>query len=658
MKPTVNRPLWEPSSARVDTANLTAFQRLLEKQWAVSLPDYHDVHRFSVEEAERFWTSLWAFTGVIGDRQTDRVIVDSDKMPGARFFPDARLNFAKNLLRGEGSTPAIIFRGENRVRRVVSWDELQQQVSRLSQYLRAVGIKKGDRCAGFVPNIPEAVVAMLACAAIGATWTSCSPDFGIQGVVDRFGQVGPRILFAADGYYYNGKLQDSLTIISECLSRLPSVEKILILPYVSDAPELSVIKGSCDVTCLEEALAPYSSGPIEFEELPFNHPLYIMYSSGTTGRPKCLVHGAGGTLLQHLKEHRLHCDIKGGDRVFYFTTCGWMMWNWLVSALASEATLLLYDGAPTYPTMTTLFDFADEANMTLFGTSAKFIDAISKAGIKPKETHDLGSLRSMTSTGSPLVAEGFDYIYSDVKTDICLSSISGGTDILACFVCGNPIGPVWRGEIQVPALGMAIDVFDEVGRSLFGKKGELVCKKPFPSMPLGFWNDKSGMRYNAAYFERFPNVWYHGDFIELTEHSGYIIYGRSDATLNPGGVRIGTAEIYRQVERIDEVLEAVAIGQEWNGDTRIVLFVVLRPGVELDDSLRDRICQRIRDNCSPRHVPAKVLGVVDIPRTKSGKITELAVREVISGRTVENVEALANPEALEFYVNLSELTKA
>ena len=651
----VDTPLWIPSGAQVGAANLTAFRHTLEHRWAVSLADFDALHRFSIEDVEKFWCSLWDFAGVIGDRQSDRILVDADKLPGALFFPDAKLNFAENLLRGRGPSPAIIFRGEDRVHRVLSWDELHAQVSRLVQYLRASGISPGDRCAGIVPNIPETVVAMLACAAIGATWTSCSPDFGVQGILDRFGQTKPRILFAADGYYYNGKPHDSLARISECLGKLSSIERVIIFPYLTDAPDLSPIRHSGDVACLEDAIAPYLAESIDFEAMPFNHPLYIMYSSGTTGRPKCIVHGAGGALLQHLKEHQLHCDIRAGDRVFYFTTCGWMMWNWLISALASEATLVLYDGSPTYPTMNVLFDYADEAQMTLLGTSAKYIDAIAKAGIKPRETHKLDALRTLLSTGSPLVAEGFDFVYRNIKRDICLSSISGGTDILACFVGGNPTAPVWRGEIQAPALGMAIDVFDDAGQSLKGQKGELVCKNSFPSVPLGFWDDENSVRYHKAYFERFPNVWCHGDFMEQTEHGGYVIYGRSDATLNPGGVRIGTAEIYRQVERIDAVLEAVAVGQEWEGDTRIVLFVLLRAGVDLDQGIRDRICRCIRENCTPRHVPAKIIQVKDIPRTKSGKITELAVRAIIAGKSVENVEALANPEALDYYRNLLEL---
>ncbi len=648
----MTEPLWQPSSERVAQANITALLRELELRHGVSLPDYDALHRFSLERKEDFWVAIWDLCNVIAETRGDRVLVDGDRMPGARFFPDARLNFAENLLRRRDDGPAMIFRSEDRVERTMSWAALYDAVSRLSQALRAAGIGPGDRVAGFVPNMPATVVAMLATTALGAVWTSCSPDFGVQGVLDRFGQVEPKVLFTADGYYYNGKAHGSLARIAEILENLPTVGHVVVLPLLADAPD---VKSVPKAQTLDDFIAPFAPGPIAFERLPFNAPLCILYSSGTTGVPKCIVHGAGGTLLQHLKEHRMHTDVKPGDRVFYFTTCGWMMWNWLVSALAQEATLLLYDGSPFHPDGNALFDFADAHGMTVFGTSAKYIDALSKAGLKPRETHDLSSLRAMTSTGSPLAPEGFDYVYANIKQDIQLASISGGTDIVSCFMLGNPAGPVWRGEIQAPGLGMAVEVFDESGNAVIGEKGELVCTEPFPAMPLGFWGDESGERYRAAYFERYPNVWHHGDFIARTAHGGFIVYGRSDATLNPGGVRIGTAEIYRQVERIDEVVEAICIGQDWQGDVRVVLFVRLRDGLTLDDALRDRIRKQIRANCTPRHVPARIVQVADIPRTKSGKITELAVRDVVHGRSINNQEALANPEALELYRDLAEL---
>ncbi len=645
-------PLWQPSSDRIAQANITALSRELESRHGVSLPDYPALHRFSLERKEAFWTAIWDLCGVIAEPRGDRALIDPGRMPGAKFFPDARLNFAENLLRRRDDSPAMIFRAEDRVERTMSWAALYDAVSQLSQALRAAGVGPGDRVAGFVPNMPETVVAMLAATTLGAVWTSCSPDFGVQGVLDRFGQVEPKVLFTADGYYYNGKAHDSLGRVAEFLESLPTVGRVVVLPLLAEAPDVAAVPKARN---LADFIAPFAPGPIAFERLPFNAPLYILYSSGTTGVPKCIVHGAGGTLLQHLKEHRLHTDVKPGDRVFYFTTCGWMMWNWLVSALASEATLLLYDGSPFHPDGNVLFDFADAHAMTVFGTSAKYIDALSKAGLKPRETHDLSSLRVMTSTGSPLAPEGFDYVYADIKQDVQLASISGGTDIVSCFVLGNPAGPVWRGEIQVPGLGMAVEVFDEAGNPVIGEKGELVCTEPFPAMPLGFWGDESGERYRGAYFERYPNVWHHGDFVERTAHGGFIVYGRSDATLNPGGVRIGTAEIYRQVERIPEVVEAICIGQDWQGDVRVVLFVRLREGSVLDDALRDRIRKQIRANCTPRHVPARIIQVADIPRTKSGKITELAVRDVVHGRSINNQEALANPEALELYRDLPEL---
>jgi acetoacetyl-CoA synthetase len=647
-------PLWQPSPECVANANITALARELEARHGVSLPDYNALHRFSLECKEEFWLAIWDLCGVIAETRGDRVLIDGDRMPGARFFPDARLNFAENMLRRRDDGPAMIFRAEDKVERVMTWAELYHSVSRLSQALRAAGIGPGDRVAGFVPNMPETVVAMLAATSLGAVWTSCSPDFGVRGVLDRFGQVEPRVLFAADGYHYNGKARGSLARITEILQNLPSVEHVVVFPLLTGVPDVSAVPRAQAVA---DFVAPFEAGPIAFEQLPFNTPLYILYSSGTTGAPKCIVHGAGGTLLQHLKEHRMHTDVKPGDRIFYFTTCGWMMWNWLVSALAQEATLLLYDGSPFHPDGNVLFDFAEAHGMTVFGTSAKYIDALSKAGLKPRETHDLSTVRTMTSTGSPLAPESFDYVYADVKHDIQLASISGGTDIVSCFMLGNPAGPVWRGEIQAPGLGMAVDVFDEGGNSITGEKGELVCTQPFPAMPLGFWGDDDGERYRGAYFERFANVWHHGDFIERTGHGGFIVYGRSDATLNPGGVRIGTAEIYRQVERIDEVVEAICIGQEWAGDVRVVLFVTLRNGLVLDDALRQRIRDRVRSNCTPRHVPARIIQVADIPRTKSGKITELAVRNIVHGRSIKNQEALANPEALEFYRNIPELSE-
>jgi acetoacetyl-CoA synthetase len=546
----------------------------------------------------------------------------------------------------------MVFHGEDKVRRRLSWRELYDAVSQLAQALKAAGIQPGDRVAGFVPNMPETVVATLAAAAIGATWSSCSPDFGARGVIDRFGQIGPRILFTADGYYYNGKAHDSLARVAEFLPELPTVERVIVLPYLSSAPDLSKLPRA---RTLDDVIEPFAAKDIPFARMAFNHPLFIMYSSGTTGVPKCIVHGAGGTLLQHLKEHQLQSDIKAGDRVFYFTTCGWMMWNWLISALASEATLLLYDGSPFHPDGYALYDFAAAERCTLFGTSAKYIDACAKAEVKPVDSRDLSALRTICSTGSPLAPEGFDYIYENVKQDVCLSSISGGTDIISCFVLGNPMGPVWRGEIQARGLGMKVEVWSEDGKPLRGEKGELVCTLPFPSMPVGFWNDPDGKKYRAAYFERFPNVWHHGDYIELTEHDGIIVYGRSDATLNPGGVRIGTAEIYRQVEQLPEILESLVIGQDWDNDVRVVLFVKLKPGQKLDGALQDRIKKQIRANTTPRHVPAKIVQISDIPRTKSGKITELAVRDIVHGRQVKNREALANPEALDLYKDIADL---
>ncbi|MEI6559311.1 MAG: acetoacetate--CoA ligase [Rhodospirillaceae bacterium] len=641
-----SQPLWTPSAERIAGANLTAFLARVARRRGIALADYAALHAWSIAEPGAFWSELWDDAGVVAETRGERELVDGDRMPGARFFPDARLNFAENLLRRRDRALAIRFWGEDCIQRSLSYAELYEQVSRLTRVLRGHGVGVGDRVAGYLPNMPEAVVAMLATTAIGAVWSSASPDFGVQGVLDRFGQIGPKVLFAADGYFYGGKVFDGLDKLRGVLDGLPTVEHTILVPYTTDRPNRI---GLANTLLWDEALAGSEAAPIAFERLPFNHPVYILYSSGTTGVPKCIVHGAGGTLLQHLKEHRLHCDIKPGDRVFYYTTLGWMMWNWLVSALASEATLLLYDGSPFHPSGNVLFDFADAEGMTLFGTSAKYIDALHKQGYHPNHTHKLSSLRTLTSTGSPLAPESFEFVYRAIKADVHLASIAGGTDLISCFMLGVPTQPVWRGEIQARGLGMAVEVFDDAGQPVRGDKGELVCTRPFPSMPVGFWNDPAGEKYRLAYFDRYPGIWCHGDFVELTPHDGIVIYGRSDATLNPGGVRIGTSEIYRQVEKLEPVIESLCVGQQWEGDVRVVLFVRLREGQQLTPELETAIRRQIRDGASPRHVPARIVQVADIPRTKSGKITELAVRDILHGRPVKNAEALANPEALALY---------
>jgi acetoacetyl-CoA synthetase len=648
---TTQQPLWQPSAERIAQANMTAFRAVLARDGGVELADYPALYQWSIAKPEAFWQALWRFAAIRGEAGTV-TLRDADKMPGAQWFPDAKLNFAENLLRRRDEGEAIVFWGEDKIRRRLSWAELYAQVSRLAQALRAEGVQPGDRVCAFLPNMPETVIGMLATASLGAIWSSCSPDFGAKGVLDRFGQIKPKVLIACDSYHYNGKTHDCLNKLKEIQAGLSGLTRLIVVPYAAEAPSL---EGLAEATLLPDYLAPYTPSEIAFEQLPFNHPLYIMFSSGTTGMPKCIVHSAGGTLLQQLKEHLLHTDVKSGDRVFYFTTCGWMMWNWLVAALAAEATLLLYDGSPFYPSGNVLFDYADAEQMTVFGTSAKYIDAVHKAGLSPIKTHNLATVKAILSTGSPLLPESFDFVYQKVKRDGQLSSISGGTDILSCFALGCPVLPVYRGELQCRGLGLAVEVWNDQGKPVRGEKGELVCVKPFPSVPIGFWNDPEGKKYHAAYFERFPGVWCHGDYVELTEHDGIIIYGRSDTVLNPGGVRIGTAEIYRQVEQLDEVLESLVIGQDWEGDVRVVLFVRLREGLTLDEDLVRKIKDQIRRNTTPRHVPAKVLQVADIPRTKSGKIVELAVRNVIHGRPVKNVDALANPEALAQYETLLEL---
>ena len=644
--------LWQPSKERIARSNISAFIKLVNKRWQAGVADSTALYDWSVRQPREFWTSVWDFCGVIAEHRGERVLVDGDKMPGAQWFPDARLNFAQNLLRRRDEETAIVFWGENKVRRIMSFAEVYDAVSRTAQAMAAAGVTQGDRVAAFMPNMPETIIFMLASASLGAIWSSCSPDFGAQGVLDRFGQIEPKILFAVEGYHYNGKVIDTLPRVAQIVRQLPSLKVAVIVSYTREQPDIGAIPKALQ---LADFVARYRGKDIGFNQLPFDHPLYILYSSGTTGVPKCIVHGAGGTLLQHLKEHQLHTDLKRGERLFYFTTCGWMMWNWLASGLATGATLLLYDGSPFYPSPRVLFDLADEENMTVFGTSAKYIDALNKAGAKPLETHSLASLKTMASTGSPLVPESFDYVYRAIKKDLLLSSISGGTDIVSCFVLGNTALPVFRGEIQCRGFGLDVKVFDDDGRPVAGSKGELVCTAPFPSMPIYFWNDADGAKYRAAYFARFQGVWCHGDYMELTARGTCIIYGRSDATLNPGGVRIGTAEIYRQVEQLNEVVESLVIGQDWDNDVRVVLFVRLRENVALDDALAKKIKEQIRSNTTSRHVPAKIVQVADIPRTKSGKIVELAVRNVVHGSPVKNIEALANPEALEYFRDIGEL---
>lgn len=648
--------LWTPSPERIAAAHLTRFMQGVNARHGKSMGDYDELYAWSIEEPEAFWRELARFAGVLAE-WSGPALEHPERMPGARFFPEARLNFARNLLRYTDETPAIVFRNERGARSVLSHRELREEVARIASGLRAAGIGSGDRVAGFLPNLPETLIAMLAAASLGAVWSSCSPDFGVRGVVDRFGQIAPKVLFTADGYFYGGKTLDSLAPMSEALEQLASVERVVVIPYVSGAPRLERL-GKASARAVRWESFGTRGAELEFALLPFNHPLYILYSSGTTGAPKCIVHGAGGTLLQHQKEHLLHTDLEHGDRLFYFTTCGWMMWNWLASGLAAGATLVLYEGNPFTPAPDVLWRMASEERVTVFGTSAKYIAALEKSGLVPARHFDLGALRTLLSTGSPLLPDGFDFVYRAIKTDLLLASISGGTDIVSCFALGCPVRPVRRGELQCRGLGMRVEVFDDQGRSIRRARGELVCTAPFPSMPIGFWNDPDGVRYRAAYFERFPGVWHHGDYAEITEHDGVVIHGRSDAVLNPGGVRIGTAEIYAAVESLPEVLESVAVGQEWEGDVRVVLFVRLRSDAALDESLIKKIRDTIRAQTTPRHVPAKILSVADIPRTLSGKVSELAVRSAIHGKPVKNVDALANPGALEYFRDRVELEAA
>ena len=641
--------LWQPSAEQIDNSHMRRFQQQLESNLNLSFGDYEQLHRWSIDSPEQFWEQLWHYTDIRSSQPYTSVLKHGDRFPGAQWFEGAKLNFAENLLRNRSDKTAIVARLENGARRTLSYRELYTQVAQLAAALRSAGVAAGDRVAGFMPNVPETIVAMLATSSIGAIWSSCSPDFGINGVMDRFGQIEPKVLFACDGYYYNGKTIDSTQRIGQICAKIDSIEQLVLVKVTEAVTDIPQAMDYGDFLVKE------NTPKLQFEQLPFDHPLYIMYSSGTTGAPKCIVHGAGGTLLQQLKEQQLHSNLQPDDVLFYFTTCGWMMWNWLVAGLATEASIVLFDGSPFYPEPRSLIDMAEQEKINIFGTSAKYIAALEKAHVVPRESHQLASLKAILSTGSPLSHESFQYVYRDIKADLCLSSISGGTDILSCFVLGNPTLPVWEGQIQCRGLGMAVEIWDEQGRSVTEQKGELVFVKPFPSAPIYFWNDPENKKYLSAYFQTYANIWAHGDYGEITAQNGVIIHGRSDAVLNPGGVRIGTAEIYRQVEKLDEVVDSICIGQDWDDDVRVVLFVVLRQGLSLDDKLIGKIRSNIRSETTPRHVPAKVIAVTDIPRTISGKIVELAVRKVVHGQAVNNMDALANPEALELFKDLPEL---
>lgn len=646
-------PLWTPSPERIAATRMDAFRRKVAQQHTLDLPDYQALHAWSVEQREAFWLAIVDTFDVRFHEAPTAVLEEGPAMPDARWFPGATLNFAEHLLRRRDGKPALIAVSEDERREVISHAELAAQVAGLQRSLREAGVGVGDRVAAFMPNTWQTVVGMLAASSLGATWSSCSPDFGIQGVIDRFGQIEPKVLIACAGYRYAGRQLDLTGKLNDILAQLPSLVQLVIVPYSAGHAQIGDFKTSARVSLWQDFYQ--SGGTPAFTPVPFDHPLYILYSSGTTGVPKCIVHSTGGVLLQHLKEHGLHTDLGPDDTLFYYTTCGWMMWNWLVSGLAVGATLVLYDGSPFHPGPERLIDLIDAERISVFGTSAKYIAALEKANVRPRQTHSLDRLKCLLSTGSPLAHESFDYVYRDIKPELCLSSISGGTDIVSCFALGNPTAPVWRGELQCKGLGMAVEVWNEAGHPVHGEKGELVCVKHFPSMPVGFWNDENGEKFHNAYFATFPGVWAHGDYAEETAHGGLVIHGRSDAVLNPGGVRIGTAEIYRQVEKVEQVLESIAIGQDWQGDVRVVLFVRLREGVELDDALQERIRQTIRSNTTPRHVPAKILAVTDIPRTISGKIVELAVRNVVHGQPVKNTDALANPQALELFRDRKEL---
>ena len=646
--------LWRPSEDRMKNTNLYAFIRFVNNRFGQNFSEYEPLYQWSIDNIPDFWTTLWGFTGIRASKSYDRVVDHLDRMPGARWFPGARINFAENLLRFRDESIALVFRDETDQRQEITYASLYRMVAGLVKAMKNAGIRPGDVVAGFMPNIPETVVAMLASTSLGAVWSSCSPDFGSKGVLDRFGQVKPKMLFAVDGYRYKGTSFDSLTTVSEIARAIPEIQQIIVVPYLTQNPSLENIPRSI---LLKDMFNPISDGSIAFEQLPFEHPLYIMFTSGTTGLPKCMVQSSGGVLINHQKEHLLQVDVKRNSTLFYFTTCGWMMWNWLVSALAVGATVVLYDGNPFHPDPGTLWKIAQDEKITIFGTSAGYLTALKNQQVRPGKMFNLDSLATILSTGAPLNEEGFEYVYRHVKQDVHLASISGGSDINGCFVAGNPMGPVYAGEMQARALGMKVQAFDESGRSVFNRRGELVCSAPSPSMPLYFWDDPENKKYRASYFETYPNVWCHGDFIEINDRGGAVIYGRSDTTLNPGGVRIGTAEIYRQIESMEGIEDSIVVGQNWNGDVRVVLFLKMAEGISLNDDLRKKIKTLIRQNASPRHVPEKIISVPDIPYTLNLKKVELAVKNIIEGKEVLNRASLKNPESLDFFADLEELEK-
>ncbi len=648
----MDRLLWQPSQDRILKTNMYRFIQFINERHGKNFSDYSALYQWSVDNIADFWAAIWDFADIRASQPYTEVIDDATKMPGAKWFGGARLNFAENLLRYRDDRVALVFKGEDQNTVRITYAQLYDEVARVAKALRDMGVSVGDRVVGFMPNMPQTTIAMLAATSIGATWSSCSPDFGIKGVLDRFGQIKPKVIFTANGYFFKGKKLDSLERIANILKNLPSIEKVVVVPYTDPAPDISAVPKAVNFADFKSAEANLE---IDFAQLPFDHPLYIMYSSGTTGLPKCMVQSAGGILVHQMKELILHTDLRREDVIFYFTTCGWMMWNWLTSALSVGATVVLFDGNPFHPHPGALWEMAEQEKITVFGTSAGYLTALQNFGVTPGKTYDLSPLRAVLSTGSPLSEEGFDFVYSEIKKDLQLASISGGTDLNGCFALGNPMGPVYSGELQCRGLGMKVLAFDENGQPVIGQQGELVCTAPFPSMPIYFWDDPDNSKYHAAYFDVYPNVWRHGDFIKISSRGGVTIYGRSDATLNPGGVRIGTAEIYRQVEQLEEIEDSVVVGQPWKGDVRVVLFVKLMPGFELTEDLKKRICKTIRDNASPRHVPSKIISVPAVPYTLNMKKVELAVRKVIQGQEVKNKDALSNPEVLDFYADIKEL---